>query len=118
MGPQGGPRAPFRPGRGGCRRGGGLWKSEVRLKEYIFGRGDFGKKFGSYLAREASDGPRDPSEDLRLEKLMPREPGRARDHDYASSYKEKHFLPSRLGEFWNSPFWVYGMYVLKNGFLG
>ena len=51
-----------------------------------------GKKSTSYLATEASDGPRDPSEDLRLEKLVPQMPGIPRDHDYASSYEEKSFF--------------------------
>ena len=45
---------------------------------------------GGYLDGAGLDGPRDPSEDLRHPKLMPREPGRARDHDYAPSYEEKH----------------------------
>ena len=67
----------------------------MRLKECFFGREDLAGGvvfFGGYLAREASDGPRDPSHDLRHQKLMPREPGRARDHDYASSYEEKTFF--------------------------
>ena len=51
-----------------------------------------GRFFCDFLATEASDGPRDPSEDLRRQKLMPQMPGRARDHDYASSYEEKSFF--------------------------
>ena len=32
--------------------------------------------------------------------------------------KQKQFLLKRFGESGIHPFWVYGMYVLKNGFLG
>ena len=75
-----------------------MFASEIHMKfgECInFGEGDLAAGtifFGGYLATEASDGPRDPSEDLRRQKLMPQMPGRARDLDYASSYEEKSFF--------------------------